>query len=316
VLEADDRATMSHLLRDPDLRVRTAAIEGVRTGDIYAIDSVIDALGDVRTRDVAAGAFERLGDAVAPAVTALLHDADRAGSPLVARVVRAAGRAEAEPVSTMLGQHVGHRDRELGLTVLESLVRPRPAPHAIGVALDDVLLDDAHHAARVVGAIVGCTEYTRDASLLHRALGDELALTRRRVAAGRLVRHGSDRLGAPLRSLDGDAAARGLAIEALEVTLLRAEAALVLPVLRPELSPAERLALLPVHPGGIPSDATGWLADLVADADGHWRSPWLRACALYTVTTAGLVVEVDVVELRVLADPIIDELLTAPQSDG
>jgi hypothetical protein len=24
-----------------------------------------------------------------------------------------------------------------------------------------------------------------------------------------------------------------------------------------------------------------WLRDLVLDADGYWREPWLRACALY-----------------------------------
>jgi hypothetical protein len=313
-LETSDRAAGTYLLFDPDPRVRSAAIEAVRAGDLHAIGPVIAALGEPRTRALAAGAMERLGKSVAPAVTEVLDAAECPAPPLAGRVVRAARIAAPELAHEMLDRYVGHRDREFGCTVLERLVMPSPAPQSLAAELDRMLLDDAHHAARIAGAIVACAEITPQGSVLHRALSDELDLIRSRVAAGRLVRHGSDHLGAALLALTSDERQRSLAIESLEVTLQRSEAALVLPVLRPDLTATDRVALLPMPPGALPTDASGWLADLIADASGDWRSPWLRACALYTVVTASLVVPLDADQLRACDEPLIHELLTATAS--
>ena len=53
----------------------------------------------------------------------------------------------------------------------------------------------------------------------------------------------------------------------------------------------------------------GWLRDLVADADGQWRSAWLRACAIHAAKARGVLGQVDVRAARALGDPIIDEVL-------
>jgi hypothetical protein len=81
------------------------------------------------------------------------------------------------------------------------------------------------------------------------------------------------------------------------------------PSLRTDLTTADRFALLPAPQGALPTDGIGWLADMIADASGDWRSPWLRACALYTATTAALDIPFDADLLRADDDPLIHELL-------
>ncbi len=308
-LETSDRAAGAHLLVDPDPGVRAAAIEAVRAGDLHAVGPVMAALGESRTSALAAGAIERLGRSVAPAVSEVLDAAGCPAPPLAGRVVRAARIAAPELAHEMLDRYVSHRDRDLGLTVLEGLATPGPAPQQLAVELDRMLLDDADHAARITGALVACAEIAPDGSVLHRGLSDEFDLIRSRVAAGRLVRHGSDHLGVALLALTSDERRRSLAIETLEVTLQRSEAALVLPVLRTDLTTVDRFALLPAPQGALPTDGIGWLADMIADASGDWRSPWLRACALYTAMSAALVVPLDADLLRACDDPLILQLL-------
>jgi len=59
------------------------------------------------------------------------------------------------------------------------------------------------------------------------------------------------------------------------------------------------------------TDVVGWPQDLVADADGHWHSNWLRACAVHAAKGRGVLDRVDVDAARALGDPIIDEVLSS-----
>ncbi len=59
----------------------------------------------------------------------------------------------------------------------------------------------------------------------------------------------------------------------------------------------------------------GWLQDLVADADGQWRSAWLRACAIHAASARGVLERVDLVAARALGDPVIDEVLSSANAD-
>ena len=72
--------------------------------------------------------------------------------PRVMRLVRSAATASAGR-DELLRRHVGHRDRELGLVVIERLVAAEPAPEATAVALDAVLAADIRHAAGVLAAM-------------------------------------------------------------------------------------------------------------------------------------------------------------------
>jgi hypothetical protein len=304
-LDRDDRAACSQLLRDPDLRVRAAAIDAVRADDVHAIEPVMAALADPRTSAGAIDAMERLGDCVTSAVTDTLDAVGFPASTVAGRVVRAARLAAPGTAREMLGRYVDHRDRLLGLTVLECVATPHPAPELLGATLDGVLLDDAHHAARIAGAMSACADLAHG-SVLQRALEDEHDLIRSRVLAGRLARHGADRLGSALLAL-ADERRHSLAMETFEVTLSRREAALSLPVLRHDLTPLERLAQLPAPPEGAPTDTSGWLTDMITDPNGNWRSPWLRACAMYVCMNDGLGFDRD--RLRALGEPLVLELL-------
>lgn len=102
-----------------------------------------------------------------------------------------------------------------------------------------------------------------------------------------------------------------LALEALDVLLSPAESRRVLPLLHPDLPVSERLDQLPAPGSDSPTDVVGWLQDLVADADGHWHSNWLRACAVHAAKGRGVLDQVDVDAARALGDPIIDEVLSS-----
>jgi hypothetical protein len=222
------------------------------------------------------------------------------------------------PRDEALGRHVGHPDRELGLVIVERLVGAEPADAATARALDDVLVADTAHAARVLATVVslGSDDTPADAPL-RSALADELALVRRRVLAGRVARHGSLALGpvAAARGAPGPHVA--LALEALAVTLDPTEASRVLPLATPELTPETRLERLAGTRAGssatapASSDLAGRLRDIVEDPGDAWRSAWLTACALYAARTRGLMADIDTRRARALGDPAIDEQVAA-----
>ena len=96
---------------------------------------------------------------------------------------------------------------------MERLVaRSRPPTRRDGARR--VLLDDVRHAARILAALAAmadaAAELEADGPVL-RALREELDLIRSRVMAGRLARHGSDRLGPPMVELGRDGWRRGRA---------------------------------------------------------------------------------------------------------
>jgi hypothetical protein len=317
-LDADDRASAARLLGDDDMEVRCAALDSVQPGDAFAVAAVIAALDDSLSLGAAAGAVERLGDAVVPAMAALLDDAGSPAAPRVIRLVRAA--AVATPArDEVLRRHIGHRDRELGLIVLERLVAPGPTSEATALALEDALANDARHAARILAARValcGTEDHRRDDERpVCRALDDEFDLVRQRVMAGQLARYGSERLGPAMTAILTGGPGASLAVEAIAVVLGSAGSKRVLPVLRLDLTVEERLTgllaqyIAPPHPEDC-------LRDLIRDVDGHWRSAWLRACAIHAAKARGILGQVDVTAARALGDPIVDEELVGMPTAG
>jgi hypothetical protein len=326
VLEPADRAAAAALLVDADVAVCRAALEAVRPGDAYAVDAAIAALEDPRTEQAAAGALDRLGEAVngrlAEALGPQAHETSGADPAATRRLVRALRTPSAARDAVLL-RHVGHRDRELGLDIMEQLAGPaRIDPEGAG-ALDSVLAEDARHAARVLAALDAldaddAADAAPDApeAPLRRALVDELGLLTRRIVEGRLAVHGTERLGPPLRALVVGGRQVALAVEAIEVALPADEARTVLAVARPARTAEERRSALPPPDVDAPMGAAAWLRDLAEDPQDRWRSPWLRACA---IRAARLTDRLDGIELdgaRRLGDPIVDEELAALVGSG
>ncbi len=317
-LDSTDRAEFGALLEDDDLAVRCAALDSVQAGDRSALAPTLTALRDARSAEAAAGAIGRLGDAVVPSMGEWLDAAGSPATPAVMRLVRAVSTRSAER-DHVLSRHVGHPDRELAVIVTERVAAPEPADDATATVLDGVLLDDVRHAGRILAAltaIVASEDDLRETDEpVRRALSDELDLVSLHVRAGRLARYGSARLGPVLVELGTGGPGSPLAREALEVVLGPAESKQVVALLQPGLPLSERLNQLPAPSSEAPTDLGGWLQDLVADAEGHWRSTWLRACALHAAKARGPLGREDARAAGALGDPIIDEVL-GPESTG
>ena len=133
--------------------------------------------------------------------------------------------------------------------------------------LESVFRDAAAHATRALGARASLD--VQDGPL-RRALSDEIDLARRLVVAVLALRHG-DRVRAAVRVVDhADGQRRALGVEALDVLLSREEAAIALPLVRRDLVPDEQAPTRSLEE---------WIADITADPNRVWRSPWVAECA-------------------------------------
>ncbi len=293
-------ALRTRRLLDPDaaLEATPADVAAVR-GLVSDPDPRRARLGRELAMSIAPGAPTRQADllepdeAALPALAAAL--ADPAGDSIAtARLLRAM-RNPGAARDAILEQHVGHRDRALGLLVLERIAGAAPPTPALAESLDLVLHDDLEHAARVLEAMVELSDAPSvDADgAVRGALHDELELLQRRVAAAVVGRHGRERLGAAIAQLGRDGGSVALAAESLEVALGREHASRIVALLSPALDARDRLLRIE---GGVagPSapSAVEVLLDLAEDRDGHWRSAWLRACAIRALRLGGHAVEV------------------------
>jgi hypothetical protein len=208
---------------------------------------------------------------------------------------------------------MGHRDRELGLAIIEALISEDPAPATTATVLDEVLADDLRRATRTLGVLasISAADPGETDMPLRRALADELDLARLRVRASTIAGRGSARLGPVMLELGAGGPRGALAVEALEVTLGPTATSQVAPLLHPDLDDAERLRQMAgiVLDGDLPGNLEGWLREIVSDAEARWDSTWLRACALHAAKARGLLDRLDLTAVRALDDPLIDEVL-------
>ena len=156
-------------------------------------------------------------------------------------LVRAAAAVAAEHGAGIVAPALGDRDRPSCSPRSTPSMRPAAASVVAADVLDGVFDDAAALAARALAARTALAD--RDGPLI-RALDDEIELARRLVVAVLALRHG-ERIRAAVRVVDhGEGARRALGVEALDVVLTRAEAAVVLPLVRHDLTPDERTARL------------------------------------------------------------------------
>ena len=276
---AADRGVLVALLDDPDPSVRAAALDGVAPADAVdpeVVRHVVAAVEEARTAGRATAALGRLGDAAVPVLGAALA---RDGAPRSTSLVRAAAVAAAEHGVWIVAPALDDPDRGVVLAALDAL----DAAGGRGLVAPDVLdglFDDA--AALAARALAAREALAEQDGPLTRALDDEVELARRLVIAVLALRHG-DRIREAVRVVDhGKRARRALGVEAVDVALSRDEAALALPLVRRDLTPAERLAGLrrAQPPARLPEE---WIADIAGDPESVWRSPWLAACARHAV---------------------------------
>ena len=192
--------------------------------------------------------------------------------------MRAAAAAAAEHGVGIVAPALGDPDRSVVLAALDALDAAGGRGVVAPEVLDDVFDDAAALAARALAARSRARRSTTVRSI--RALDDEIELARRLVIAVLALRHG-ERIRAAVRVVEhGEGARRALGVEALDVVLSRAEAAVALPLVRRDLPAEER------RPAAARRTARAreeWIADIAGDPEGVWRSPWLAACARHAV---------------------------------
>ena len=267
------------LLDDADPMVRAAALDAVipdDAGEHEIVGRVVIALEEPRTAGSATAAVRRLGNAAVPLLAAALA---REGASMRTPLVRAAANAATEHGLAVIEPALRDRDRVVVLAALDALDAADGAGVVPPDLLDTVFDDAAAHASRALTARLSLA--ASDGSL-RRALEDESDLARRLLIAVLGLRYG-DRVREAVRVVDrADGQRRALGIEALDVLISRDEAAIALPLVRRDLTPAEQVAALRhVEPSARTPEA--WLTDIAQDPDSVWRSPWLALCARHAV---------------------------------
>jgi hypothetical protein len=169
------------------------------------------------------------------------------------------------------------RDRVVVLAALDALDAAGGAGVVPPHLLDGVFHDAALHASRTLAARASLAASDGP---LRRALEDESELARRLVIAVLALRHGA-RVREAVRVVDrAEGQRRALGVEALDVLMSREEAAVALPLVRRDLTPAEQAVALQ-HVGPSARAPDDWIADIAEDPEGVWRSPWLALCACH-----------------------------------
>jgi hypothetical protein len=265
VVVADARLLVA-LLDDPDPTVRAAALDAVAPADAHEpeiVRRVVAAVQEARTTGNATAALRRLGDSAVPALRAAVARDEARRGPLV----RAAATAVREHGMDVIAPALADPDRAVVLTALDALDAAESGDLVPPEVLESVFRDAAAHATRALEARASLD--VRDAPL-RRALDDEIDLARRLVVAVLALRHG-DRVRAAVRVVDHtDGQRRALGVEALDVVLSREEAAVALPLVRRDLALGEQAPTRTLEE---------WIADITADPDRVWRSPWVAECA-------------------------------------
>ena len=272
-----DRTVLAHLLDDPDLSVRAAALDAVAPDDSVDAEIVHRVVAAVRVARLGARATAAVGRLGEAAVAPLGAEVARGDVPRPASLVRAAAAMTPDHGIWIVQPALDDRDRVVVLAALDSLDAARGGELLEPGVLEPLLLDATALAERAYAARAALADY--DASLV-RALADEINLARRLVIAVLALRHGEG-IRAAVRVVDcEEGARRALAVEALDVVLSRREAAIALPLVSRDLTLKERPA--DSRRTGWPAhQPEEWIADIAGDPEGIWRSPWLAACALH-----------------------------------
>ena len=269
------REALICLLDDAEPTVRAAAIDAVMPDDSTepeVVRRVVAALEEPGTAGCATAALRRLGDSAVPHLAVALA---RDGRPRRLPLIRASAAAAAVHGWTVIEPALRDSDRVVVLEALDALDAADGAGVVPAEVLDSVFEDAAAHAARALAARISL-ETSNGA--LRRALEDETELARGLVIAVLALRHG-DRVRDAVRVVDrADGQRRALGVEALDVIISREEAAIAIPLIRPDLTPLEQAAALDRGKSPVRGPQE-WIEDIADDPDGVWRSPWLALCA-------------------------------------
>lgn len=271
------------LLADPDWQVRVAALDAaghVRHTRLLA--GIIDNLADPRTRSAATMALIAYGRETLPFADEALASADSSDARLAGRMARICGQIGLPEAIEVLKKHLGHENGEVRYQVLSAL---RAAGYRASSQAEPTitarLRQEVECAARLIATSHDIGQGDEVAAL-QRALADELEQARQRIFLLLCLAYEPRalmRAGEQLSS--SDASSQALALEMLDVTLIREHKGLVMPLVMPDYSPDKRLEtyrkLFELPSAGREER----LCQLVEGPSGSGHGRWQQIGAIY-----------------------------------
>jgi AAA family ATP:ADP antiporter len=306
-------AELAHLLEDPDSEVVSAALASlgaIRRRDLAA--HAIAHLSSPDLRDAAGQALVEIGAPVLPALASALVDA---AEPLDIRrelpaVIATIGTSGAQRILTdnLLQQDVQLRFRIIA--ALNQLQKLHPDIELDRQAVETVLMAEIlghYRSYQILGTLGGAFE-TSDpvASALHESMAQDVERIFRLLG---LRWPEFDMHSAYVGLQSGTAAVRANALEFLDNILKPQIRSLIVPLLDPSVSRADRIALADRLLGATVDTREQAAAALIASDD-----PWLRSCGVYAVGMLHLTAlgsELD--KLASTDDPLLRETVRAAQ---
>ena len=219
-----------------------------------------------------AGAERADGNTPPALLERVLRAVCQSGSPAALDVLQRCLTSDRRAVSIPAAKALVAADRTLDPTLLRPLVEVLATRAARAFAALDVLGPPS---------APGLVDTAPPSALepLRRALRDEIDSTATDVGRLVAVGHGRDMARAVAALAGGPD--RGLALEALEVTLGADLARVVIPLIDPMIGDDRRRRVLARFAPRNVGDAAWWLWDIALDDEGIWQEPWLLVCALY-----------------------------------
>jgi len=278
------------LLVDSDWQVRNAALTAAaKMGHERLLPSIVEDLGDPRTRSAAAAALVAYGPAALPFADQALARPESTPPALAGRMARICGQIGLPEAIKLLKKHLDHQDGEVRYQVLAAL-------HAAGYRA--ALQDNAEIEARLgqeveQGAHLLATMEDigsgDEVAGLRQALDDELVRVRQRVflllsflCEPRALLRAGEQLSSPV------AASRAIALEVLDVTLTREHKGLVMPLVMPDIPADKRLDSLDKL-FEVPRLGQAQRVCRLAEGSESECASWQRVAAIYAAGRLGLV---------------------------
>jgi len=304
-------AELAHLVEDPNIEVVRKALESLaalKRRDLAA--HAIAHLTDPALRDDATAALVALGGAVLPALASALADVDQ---PLEIRrelpiIVATIGTNAAQRILTenLLQQDVPLRFRVIA--ALNRLQQLHPQIELDRQAVETVLMAEIlghYRSYQILGTLGDAFEASDPvASALHESMAQDVERIFRLLG---LRWPEFDMHSAYVGVRSASAAVRANALEFLDNILRPQIRALIVPLLDPQISRDDRIALANRLLGTSVDTREQAVAALLASDD-----PWLRSCGVYAVGMLRLAsLEPELDRLAKSDDPLLRETVRA-----
>lgn len=294
------------LLVDKAMSVRQAAlVAAAHCPHANLLNLVVGNLDEPATRSAAATALLAYGSALLPLLEQGLQNTTVMGQRQLTRLVRVCGQIKGEATITLLKRHLHHPDREVRSQIVIALNNCgyRATPEDV-----PLLLRAMHQEATQAAYALTARQEVGEGEL-QRALDEEWRQARQHLFHllaclydSRAMLRAGEQLS---RNTEGD---KALALELLDVTLNAEQKGILFPLVRPQLSLAQRQQQL-TQRFPIPSQSReDRLRELILGPETAPVLPWTRACAVYAAAQTHLISLIPAIQqAQTTPDPTLQE---------